>query len=356
MWSRRAKPLVGVDIGSHAVKLVRLSLAGRRFQLLNLGVIPLPTDAVIDGTIAEASAIQESLRRLVTMEELSTRDVALGLSGHSVIVKKVRMARMTEDELASSMSYEAEQYIPFDVYDVNIDFQILQSGEARNERDPQMDVLLVAAKKGRVEELNRVAQAVQLRPIVVDVDMLALMNCFEFNYPDELRGRVISLVHVGASLMTVLILKDGLSAFQRDIALGGNQYTAALQKALGISREDAEGRKLGVAGDPHVSTDVLGVLRATTEDVVTEIRRSFEFYLGSAGDEPIEQVYLSGGCARMKGLGQLLSKSLRLPVELLDPFRQIDVPEKRFDPDFVRDLAPMAAVAVGLAMRRKDDR
>lgn len=353
MWSRRAKPLVGVDIGSHAIKLVHLSPAGRHFQLHNLGFMPLPANAVVDGTIADINTVQETLRHLVGMEKLAIKDVSLALSGHSVIVKKVRMARMTEEELSNSMPYEAEQHIPFDVYDVNIDFQILTGGG----QGEQMDVLLVAAKKGRVEELSQVAQAAQLRPAVVDVDMLALLNCFEFNYPEEIAsGQVVSLVHIGASLMTVLILKDGLSAFQRDIALGGNQYTTALQEALGVGREDAEALKLGAAGEKSSNAEVLAVLQKSTGDVVTEVQRSFEFYLGSAGDEPIEQVYLSGGCARMNGLAQFLASRLRLPVEPLDPFRQIELPEKSFDAEYVRDMAPMAAVAVGLAMRRKDDR
>jgi len=354
MWPRRAKYLVGIDIGSHGIKLARLSPAGRRLQLVNLGMLPLPSTAVVEGAIAEPATIQEALIGLVTMENLAGKDIALALSGHSVIVKKVRMARMSAEELANALPYEAEQHIPFDVYDVNTDFQILDT--TTDDKDRQMDVLLVAAKKGPVEELNQVALAAQLRPAVVDVDMLALINCFELNYPEEMHARVVSLVHIGASLMTVLILKDGLSTFQRDIPLGGNQYTEALQKALGLSREEAEAVKLGVKSGQDTQTEPLTVLRRVTEDVVAEIQRSFEFYLASAGDEPIEQVYLSGGCARMKGLATILGSRLRLAVELLDPFRQIDVPEKLFDAEYVREMAPMATVAVGLAMREKGDR
>ena len=170
--------------------------------------------------------------------------MALALSGHSVIVKKVQMVRMS-GRMANAMPYEAEQHIPFDVYDVNTDFQILSATDANPSRSGQMEVLLAAAKKGRVDELSQVARGANLSPAVIDVDMLALTNVFELNYPDEMDGHVISLVHLGASMMTVLIVKDGLSTFQRDIALGGNQYTAALQQALGLSREDAEAVKFG---------------------------------------------------------------------------------------------------------------
>jgi type IV pilus assembly protein PilM len=218
-----------------------------------------------------------------------------------------------------------------------------------------MEVLLAAAKKGRVEELSQVAQGAHLTLAVIDVDMLALINGFELNYPEDSHGHVISLVHLGASMMTVLILKDGLSIFQRDSTVGGQQYTAALQKALDLSHEDAEAIKIGVRAWNQSQTNVLTSLRRATEEVITEIRRSFEFYQASAGVEPVEKVYLSGGSSRIKGLSQVLSARLKVPVELLNPFRHIDIPEKLFDVAYVNDLGPMAAVAAGLALRQRGD-
>jgi type IV pilus assembly protein PilM len=356
MWFRRTKPLIGIDIGSHAIKLVRFSLIGGAYQLLNLAMLPIPPDTVADGVITDIPTMQGILRRLMGLEKITDKDVVLALSGHSVIVKKVQMVRMSEEELAGSISYEAEQHIPFDVYDVNTDFQILDAPDASTSKSGQMEVLLAAAKKGRVNELNLVARGAALNPVVIDVDMLALINGFELNYPEDIHGHVISLVHLGASMMTVLILKDGLNSFQRDITLGGNQYTAALQKALGLSREEAEAVKLGGGPRNQTQTDVLIVLRKVTEEVVAEIQRSFEFYLASAGDEPVEKIYLSGGGSRIKGLSQVLASRLKLPVEPLNPFRQIDIPEKLFDVDYVHDIGPMAAVAAGLAIRQKGDR
>ena len=157
MWFGRTKPLIGIDIGSHAIKLVRLSRAGGAFQLLNLGLLPLPHDAVVDGVISDISTVQAVLQRLITLEKIADRQVALALSGHSVIVKKVQMVRMSEEELANAMPYEAEQHIPFDVYDVNTDFQILDAPDASLDKSGQMEVLLAAAKKGRVDELSLVA-------------------------------------------------------------------------------------------------------------------------------------------------------------------------------------------------------
>jgi type IV pilus assembly protein PilM len=356
MWFRGAKPLIGIDIGSHAIKLVRFNLTAGSFQLLNLAMLPLPPDTVADGVIGDIPAVQNLLRRLIALDRITDKDVALALSGHSVIVKKVQTVRMSEDELASAMPYEAEQHIPFDVYDVNTDFQILDTSPANGGGSGHMDVLLAAAKKDRVEELSLVAQGANLNPVVIDVDMLALINAFELNYPEETRQHVISLLHLGASMMTVLILKDGLSVFQRDIGLGGNQYTAALQTALALSREDAEAVKVGGRPWNQAQTDVLAVLRGVTEEILREIQRSFEFYLASAGDEPIEKVYLSGGCSRLKGLGSVLASRLNLAVEILNPFRRIDIPEKLFDVDYVNDMGSMAAVAVGLAIRQKGDR
>jgi type IV pilus assembly protein PilM len=356
MWFRRTKPLIGIDIGSHAIKLVRFARTGTSYQLLDLALLPIPPDTVVDGVIGDLPGVQGMLRRLITLENITDKDVALALSGHSVIVKKVQMVRMSEEELANAMPYEAEQHIPFDVYDVNTDFQILTANDTNPNRSGQMEVLLAAAKKGHVDELSQVARGANLNPAVIDVDMLALINAFELNYPDEMNGHVISLVHLGASMMTVLIVKNGLSTFQRDIALGGNQYTAALQQALGLSREDAEAVKLGGLPWNQAQAGVLTILRSVTEEVVAEIQRSFEFYLASAGDEPIERLYLSGGSSRIKGLSQVLASCLNLSVEPLNPFRRIDIPEKFFAVDYVHDMGPMAAVAAGLALRQKRDR
>jgi type IV pilus assembly protein PilM len=352
MWFRRATPLVGIDIGSHAIKAVRFDLTGGRHRLRHVAMLPLDPDSVVDGAIVKPVAVQETLRRLLALEKIGAADVALALSGHSVIVKRVPMVRMTEAELVQAIPYEAAQHIPFDIVDVNTDFQILEA----QAKGGQMEVLLAAAKKERVEELSRVAQASGLRAVVVDVDMLALINCLALNYPDELRTQVVSLVHIGASMMTVLILKGGLNTFQRDIPFGGNHYTAALQKALALRPEEAEAVKLGAARPGRAAAEVVAVLQRVSEDVVAEIQRSFVFYHASSGEEPIERVYLSGGCARMKGLAGLLGARLKLPVEALDPFRRVEVPEQRFDPAYVRDIGPMVAVAAGLALRRKDER
>jgi type IV pilus assembly protein PilM len=356
MWFQRAKPLVGIDIGSHAIKLVHFSHARGQFQLLNLAMVPIPPDTVVDGAISQPMVIQDTLRRLTKLEKITAKDVALALSGHSVIVKKVQMVQMSEEELANAMPHEAEQHIPFDVYDVNTDFQILEVSDRPGGRTGQMDVLLAAAKKERVEELSRVAQAANLRPAVIDVDTLALTNVFELNYPDEMFGHVISLVHLGASMMTVLILKDGMSTFQRDIAVGGNQFTAELQKAFALNREAAEAVKLGAQADAPPQSEILAVLHKMTHEVVAEIQRSFAFYHASIAEEPIGKVYLSGGCARMKGLDHLLAMRLRLPVEILNPFRYVAVPETLFDTAYVQAMAPMVAVAAGLALRQKGDR
>jgi type IV pilus assembly protein PilM len=355
MWFRRRKSLIGIDIGSHAIKLVRFHRGRESYQLLNLAMLPIPREAVVDGVIANISAIQGSLRQLFGLEKITDKEVVLALSGHSVIVKKVQLVRMSEEELANAIPYEAEQHIPFDVYDVNTDFQILETSNASQSKSGQMEVLLAAAKKGSVDELSLVARGANLTPAVIDVDMLALINGFELNYPEDCQGHTISVVHLGASMMTVLVLRDGLNIFQRDSTVGGNQYTAILEKALGLNYEDAEAVKIGVHPGNLAPHDVLTALRRVTEEVIIEIRRSFEFYLASAGDAPVEKVYLSGGSSRLKGLSQVLAAHLKIPVELLNPFRQVEIPEKFFDVDYVNDLGPMAAVAAGLAMRQRDD-
>jgi type IV pilus assembly protein PilM len=356
MLFSRKQPLVGIDIGTHTVKLVQLKKAGKGYQLLNFGVMPLMPESIVDGTITNPSAVVEAIRNLVHMEKIKTKEVATAISGQSVIVKKIRVPEMTDKELAENIQWEAEQHIPFEISDVNIDFQRIPPSDISGAgADGQTDVLLVAARKSKIEDYQNLLIESGLHPVVIDTDIFALENEFEVNNEVE-DDSVVVLVDIGASTTNINILKGNLTLFQRDIAIGGNIYTANIRKELGVTYEQAENLKMGIGFDAKVGKDdVLPLMATVSGEICEEIQRSLEFFRSTTSDTTIERMVLSGGCSLIKGLDQFLSNRLGLPVELADPFRNIQYSEKTFDPEYIQAMAPVAAVGVGLALRRMND-
>jgi type IV pilus assembly protein PilM len=262
---------------------------------------------------------------------------------------------MTPEELEESIQWEAEQYIPFDINDVNIDVQILNT---ESTQAGQMDVLLVAAKKDMVNDYTEVIQSANLEPVVVDIDAFAVQNQFEINY-DVPRSETVVLVNIGASVTNINVLASGVSTFTRDISIGGNQFTDAVQKALNVSYDEAEALKLGGAGpdsDAVVPQEVERVLQTESESIANEIQRSLDFYAATSADAHLSRIFMSGGSARIPALVKTIESRTGVPVEVLNPFRNLDVGSGRFDPSYLNSVAPMAAVSVGLALRRQADR
>src|SRR3954464_969512 len=224
----KSKLALGLDIGSSSVKLVQLKEAKRGYVLEAFGVAPLPPEAIVDGALMNSTAIVDAIRQLVSQHKLKNREAALGVSGQSVIIKKISMPRMTQEELEESIQWEAEQYIPFDVKDVNIDTQILAAAGEENPAG-QMDVLLVAAKKDMINDYTTVVSEAGLLPVVVDVDAFAVQNMFSANY-DPSPNETVVLINAGASVVNINILALGHTVFTRDVTIGGNQFTEEIQK------------------------------------------------------------------------------------------------------------------------------
>src|SRR5438067_1340646 len=247
----KSKLALGLDIGSSSVKLVQLKEAKRGYILDAFGVAPLPPEAIVDGALMNSTAIVDAIRQLLSQYKLKNREVAIGVSGHSVIIKKISMPRMSQEELEESIQWEAEQYIPFDVKDVNIDVQILTPAD-QDSGTGQMDVLLVAAKKDMINDYTSVVSEAGLAPVVVDVDAFAVQNAFEVNY-EAPRSETVVLVNAGASVCNINVLANGLTTFTRDVTIGGNQFTEEIQKQLNVSYDEAE--KLKVGGDAAQDSD-----------------------------------------------------------------------------------------------------
>jgi len=350
---RRAKSLVGLDIGSSAVKAVELKPAGKAFKVAAFGSEPVPPDSIVDGAIIDGGAVADAIRRLFSSGAIKTKDVAASLSGNAVIVKKITLPQMSETELAESIYWEAEQYIPFDIQDVNLDYQILDKGGDNGKGT--MEVLLVAAKKEKIADYTGVIAQAGRSAVVVDVDAFALQNAYEINYGIE-PGSIVALLNAGASATNINILNGDQSVFTRDISMGGNAYTEALQKELNLPFDLADQLKRGIPVDGVTYDDAKPVLRAVTENVMLEIQKTFDFFKTTASSDRIDRIMLSGGASRAEGFTEMLTHRFEAPVEGLDPFKRVTFDSKKFQIESAEDIAPTVAVAVGLALRRVGDR
>ncbi|MBN1336337.1 MAG: type IV pilus assembly protein PilM [Deltaproteobacteria bacterium] len=350
----RKKSAIGLDIGSSSVKLLELEpTKNGSFRLLHFGVESLPPEAIVDGAVMNSNAVVDAIRELVRRMRVRTREVVASVSGHSVIIKRINLPVMTREELEESIQWEAEQYIPFDVKDVHIDVQIL---DRVGDEAGQMEVLLVAARKELVHEYVSLIHEAGLVPAVIDVDAFAVQNAFELNY--DLPSESVALVNIGANTTNICVLHNGISAFTRDITLGGRQVTDEIQRVLNVSFEEAEAMKVGRDdrdASAVVPEEVERVIRTASESIASEVNRSLEFYHTTATGEGFSHIFLSGGGALTPGLAAALLRQAGNRVEIVDPFRRIEIDERTFNPRFLQDTAPQATVAVGLALRRPGD-
>ncbi len=341
------KNLVGLDIGSSSVKAIELQGKPGNLMLTNLGYEALQPDTVVDGQIMELNDVSNAISGLFNAHQIKTERVAAGVSGSSVIVKNIIVPQMSEEELEESIDWHAEEHIPFDISDVSLDYQIVGSGH------DSLHVLMAACKRDFVANLKQAIQLAGRQPVVIDVDAFALQNCYEVNYEPS-NDQTVALLNVGASTMNINILKGVRSVFTRDVSVGGQQYTALLQKELGLTYEQAEAVKRGgpvPAGNE--SADLDSILETVSDMLALEISKTFDFYRATAEDSEaaVQKILISGGGSKLRGLPEFLAGRFEIPVERFDPFRRIKVDARRFDPDYMRDIVPEMAVAVGLALR-----
>jgi len=347
----KAKSLVGLDIGSSAVKVVELKDLGKGkgYQVLNVAVERLSPEAIVDGAIMDAGLVIDTIQKAFNARKLKNPDVAIALSGHSVIIKKISIPATSEEELAEVIPWEAEQYIPFDVEDVNLAYQVLKGGGAEG----NMDVLLVAAKKDKINDYTSVVSQAGRNPALVDVDVFALQNCYEMNYdvdPDV----GVGLINIGASTTNVAILKGANSIFWRDISVGGNHYNDAIRKELSLSFDQAEALKKGEAVDGVPAENVAPILASVNDFIGAEIQKTLDFFKNTTPGETIEKLVIAGGSSRVPHLKEALAERFGVPVEVLNPFNRVQV-GKGVAPETLEEASPSVSIAVGLASRRIGD-
>lgn len=344
------KNLVGVDIGTTSIKVCEIKEDRRgNCTLTRFGFHPLPPQTIVDGHVMNAGAIVEGLDRL--FHKARRRDIAVRASGHSVIIKKITMPVMTTAELAEQITWEAEQHIPFELSDVQIDYQVV----SRREGQGQMDVLLVAAKKEEIADLVGLVQQAKLRPRVVDLDAFTVQNCYEKAHGAPTANETVVLLHVGASLTTLNILANGTTAFTRDIVNAGNTITAEIQRRLGISYAEAEAYKCGSA-QGVVPQEVPQIIGECVDSLTGEIQRSLDFYLATSGEQEVSRIYLSGGSAHLQVLHEEVAARCQAEVHALDPLRVAMPDPKTVDPLAFSGRAAESVVAYGLALRKERER
>ncbi len=374
---KKAKHPIGVDIGTHSVKVVQMRRAGDQYELEAVGVAELfpngdrPTDA---GALREARIA--ALKRALEAGQIKAKHAVSAVCGESIIVRYLQLPKMPEEELKKALQWEAEEYIPFRLSEVNIDSMILgQSGDSEH---PKMDVLLVSAKKELVEEHVGVIRAAGLEPRIVDVDSFAFLNCFEANYGPSAE-ECVALVNIGGSMTSINIYGQSVTRFSRDITIGGDAITTAIKSRLGCSYGEAERLKFEIGVPVSVASDktteinpLLNSLRGTLEglsggsdnpqelagmavrttlnNLLSEVRRSIEFFESQYRGQNVGRVVLGGGSAMIRNLTPLFESELRLPIETIDPLKRVKI-SSRLRAEQIDSIRHQLGVGIGLGLR-----
>lgn len=347
------KNLVGVDIGSSSIKVCQLKESRKGLQLVRLAYADLPPQTIVDGQVMDAGAVVDTLKRLFQEGKIRNRVVGLSVSGQSVIIRKISVPLMTPEELEEQITWEAEQHIPFDIKDVRVDYQVLR----RREEESQMDLLLVAAKRDQISDYAQLARDARLKPVICDIDAFCTQNLFEVSrgLPTD---QTIALINVGASLASLNIISNGISAFTREIANGGNIITEELQKQLGVPHEHAEAYKCGTweptpESPGGIPEQVGPIIETTSDSIAAEIQRSLDFFMATSGEGEISRVYITGGCANLPSLSQAIERRARVPVEAWAPTERLLIDEKHVSAPLLQRTAAQLSVALGLSLRKE---
>jgi type IV pilus assembly protein PilM len=344
--------LVGVDIGSSAVKVCQLKEGRKGLTLVRAGYCPLPPQSIVDGHVMNTSAIVSAVGKALSEAKIRQREVALSISGQAVIIRKITVPLMTETELGEQIQWEAEQHIPFDIKDVEVDYEVLR----RRPEAGQMDLLLVAAKREEVNDYLEVAKQAKLKPFVLDIDAFTVQNLFEYG-----RGmpadQTFAIINVGASLTSINIVSRGASAFTRDIPNAGNYVTEQIQKQLNVSFEQAEELKCQSVAQPFGPTaQVPPIVDGVCDTIAGEIQRSLDFFLATSGEPEMHRIYLTGGTSNLPALSAAIRRRSKVQVDTLQPFERITVEGRDVSADMLRTRGSQLCVALGLAMRKDKEK
>ena len=357
--------LIGLDIGSHSIKLVEVDHRKKGRILKNFGVIELPHGVIVEGSIKEMETVSLAIKSLIKNLKVRNKNVAASISGLAVIVKKIPLNRQEESKVEATIQEEAEQYIPFDINEVNLDFDILtvpyeaegsRGGEGAKKSKNYMEVMLAAAKKDVIEEYINVIEIAELNPVILDVDVFALQNVFEISTEVVEPEGCFAMINIGAEQLGINVVSDSVSVFSRSSSYGGFQITKAIMSEFNVSFEEAEKIKLGGSKVDNDDGKLKEIFTSVVSDLIQEIRPALDFVANTYPDKSIEKIIVSGGSCRIPGFQKYLKLEAALPVVEINPFSNLIINEKRFDPVYLKYMAPQAAIAVGLALRSIGDK
>jgi type IV pilus assembly protein PilM len=337
--------VVGVDIGSHSVKVCQLKRADKGYSVVTAGIARLPEGVVDDGALNEPEVVAAAIKELFKQLKIKKKKVGFSISGYSVIVKKIQVTVMEPDEMESHIMEEAEQYVPFDLDDIYLDFQDLVTA---TEEDEKTDVMLVAAKKEVVDEYLEMLAGIGLQATVVDIDGFALENTYEYNAGEK---RNVALIDIGASKININILANGVSVVARDIVVGSGQLTEQIMRKCDLEFEEAESIKLGHTPVEKHKKTVEEIFTSVCTQWILEIKKSLDLYQANYPDQPLEKILLSGGGSKVSGLDAYIHAETGVAVELFNPFGNMVSVDKKIDPSYLDTVAPEMAIATGIAIR-----
>lgn len=351
----KAKKIVGLDIGSFAIKVIELKpkKKGKEivFELLSLGYEPVPYQSIVEGSIMDSTAVADAIQHIFAESKSKSNHISFGVSGSSVIVKRIEVQRLSPNEMHEHILWEARPHIPFTPEEVNIDYEILEASDVPPDR---VAVILAATKKEKLNDYLNVISIAKKTPVIVDLDSFAILNSVMVNY-EIYQNRCIAIINIGSSITNVVIAKNGNPVFVRDIAFGGNQFTDLIQKELNLKYEKAEAVKKGRQIEGVSPAAVKPVISLVFSELKSEIKKTFEFYRSNTSEGRIDNVLLSGGTANLESIIDYFSQEFDIPAEIVNPFNNIEINEKKFDLDFIKDMAPVFNVAMGLALRAVGD-
>ena len=343
MIGKRKKSTIGLDIGASSIKAVEIERLGNEIHLLNYGMAPLDPETIVDGEIMDRQMVVETIQNLMESSGFKRKRIVAGIHGRGVIVKKIVMERLAEEDASEAIYWEAEQHVPYDINDVSLDFEILGVDMGPK----QMQVLLVAAKRDLILSLAEIIREAGLTPEAVDVNSFAVQNVVETSHdlrPEE----VAALLDVGAEITNVNIIRDGIPLYTQDITIGVNNIVRMAQKRHQVSREEA----LEELQSPTGKVDVRPLMESFCKDLSHSLDKSASYLKTSGEAEQIDRIFLSGGAPRIAGFVEVLSEAQPLPVEVVNPLRRLQYAPELFagvDPERV---APQLTVGVGLALRK----
>ena len=341
---------LSLDIGSSSVKMIEVHGGQDDIKIINAGIAQLPTNAVQGNIVQDTESVARTIRGLISSQKVRSSEVVASVPGPAVIIKRATFPLQNPNELEETILFEAGNFIPESLENVNLDYQILDSAQDENE----VDVLLVAVRKDVINSYVSAIKGAGLVPVVIDVDYFALENMFELNYTPS-SEEVVALVNIGARYSSINIMKGGRSTFTGDVPVGGRRFTEMLSQGLGISYEEAEDLKIFVEEEEENREEAENIIRSTSDQLLDEVQRALSFFWTGSAEEQISAVYLSGGGAHLPGLAETMGERLQIPVMFSDPFRALSI-ARQADEQFLREHASALAVSVGLATRRPGDK